>query len=411
MGDVEAKVRCEVAAMKLVRSRTSIPVPEVVAWGPSCACPFELGPFIIMHFQEGRVLGRLMEIPAHLPEGKMLRDDVDPAILAHVYRQVARFMLELADVELPSIGTIMEEENGFGIQSGPATVKMNDIERQDGIRLRGKIWYRYCVSLLKINIAASDKPFDTATDFFEHALSLDMEHLRLHPGSVKDREDASRKYRRLKRLINSLPRFVDPAWDAGPFTLRCDGMRFGNMLVDENYNITAVLDWEWSYTAPKQMQFSPPRWLILRRPMHWNTRAPWLDVCSRRYVERFNIFVKIMAKEEDDKAQTQPRDKRGTDGESLSRLMRDSMERGLLWFHELLLAPSAHSNEAVWNMVDESTSGGGEDIEPTEEEVAEFVEWKMRQVSDFDEQQKADVTNDSRTNLLRIGIDEILKIC
>ena len=138
MGDVEAKVRHEVAFMKLIRSRTSIPVPEVVAWGPSHACPLELGPFIIMHFQEGRILGRLMEIPGHLLNGKMLRDDIDPAILVDVHRQVARFLLELADVEFSSVGTIVEEENLFGVESGPTSVKMNDIERQDGISFRGK---------------------------------------------------------------------------------------------------------------------------------------------------------------------------------------------------------------------------------------------------------------------------------
>jgi aminoglycoside phosphotransferase (APT) family kinase protein len=138
MGDVDAKVRHEVAVMKLIRSRTGVPVPEIVAWGPSHACPLELGPFIIMHFVEGRVLGRLMEIPGHLPNGKILKDDIDRTILEHIYRQVARFLLELAEVEFSSIGTIVEDENVFGVESGPVSVKMNDIERQDGISLRGK---------------------------------------------------------------------------------------------------------------------------------------------------------------------------------------------------------------------------------------------------------------------------------
>ncbi|KAL9629377.1 MAG: hypothetical protein Q9164_006907 [Protoblastenia rupestris] len=124
----------------------------------------------------------------------MLRDDIDPAILVDFYRQVARFLLELADVEFSSVGTIVEEEDMFGVESGPTSVKMNDIERQDGISLR-----------------ASIKPFKTTTEFFEHVLSLDMEHLRFHPGSVRDREDARRKYRRLRKLMNLLPRLVDPA--------------------------------------------------------------------------------------------------------------------------------------------------------------------------------------------------------
>ena len=138
MGDVNAKVRHEVAVMKLVRSQTKVPVPEIVAWGPSCACPLELGPFIIMHFVEGRVLGRLLEIPGHLPYGKILKDDIDDTVLEHIYRQVAVFLLELAKIEFSSIGAIGGDEDVFCVDSGPVSVKMNDIERQDGISLKGK---------------------------------------------------------------------------------------------------------------------------------------------------------------------------------------------------------------------------------------------------------------------------------
>lgn len=148
MGDVDAKVRHEVAVMKLIRSRTGIPIPEIVAWGCVNTCPLNLGPFIIMEYAEGKVLARLLEVPPQLQTGKILRDDIDPRILEKIYRQVARFSLELAEIEFSSIGTVFEDENGFGVDSGPVTVKMNDIEREDGISLKGKIWhtkhtYRY----------------------------------------------------------------------------------------------------------------------------------------------------------------------------------------------------------------------------------------------------------------------------
>ncbi|KAL9629378.1 MAG: hypothetical protein Q9164_006908 [Protoblastenia rupestris] len=195
--------------------------------------------------------------------------------------------------------------------------------------------------------------------------------------------------------------------------LRCEGMRFGNMLVDEKFNITAVIDWEWSYSAPKQMLYSPPRWLIVRRPMHWNTRAPWADICSARYIECFDIFVKILAEEEDNRVQKRPDGKRGRDGDRLSRLMSDSMKSGILWFHELLLAPSAHSNEAIWEKVEGLMIGGDENLEAVDEEVEEFINWKMKQLQEVNEQQSAhaDVVDGPRRNLLSIGIDEILKTC
>ena len=240
-----------------------------------------------------------------------------------------------------------------------------------------------------------------------------MDHLRLHPGSVTDAEEARKKYRRLRRLTNMIPELVDPAWDAGPFMLRCEGMRFGNMLVDENFNITAVLDWEWSYSAPKQMLHSPPRWLIIRRPMHWDTRAPWEDSCSARYLECFTIFVKILAEEEEIRAKTWPLSKRRRDGDRLARLMSESLESGILWFHELLLAPSAHSKEAIWRKVEVLLMKGDEGLDAMDEEVEEFVNLKMSQLQASNEHQHeyAEVVDNPRKPLFNISIDEILSTC
>jgi hypothetical protein len=263
-------------------------------------------------------------------------------------------------------------------------------------------------------LAASFKPFQTTTEFFEHVLSFEMEHLRVHPESVTDADDARKKYCRLRKLIKILSEFVDPAWDAGPFVLRCEGMRFGNMLVDEDFNITAILDWEWSYTAPKQMLHSPPRWLIIRRPMHWSTRAPWEDSCSARYLECFDMFIEILAEEEITRGKKWRFNQGEGDGDRLSRLMSNSLKSGILWFHELLLTPSAYSNEAIWAKVEElMTRADGVMEAVDEEEVQKFVDLKMRQLEEFNEQENrhTEVIENSRKNLLSIGIDEILNTC
>lgn len=240
-----------------------------------------------------------------------------------------------------------------------------------------------------------------------------MEHLRIHPGSVTDAEDAAKKYRRLRMLANMVPELVDPAWDGGPFVLRCEGMRFGNMLVDEDFNITAVLDWEWSYSAPRQLLHSPPRWLIVRRPLHWNTRAPWGDSCSARYHECFEIFIRILAEEENIRAKERSPGKNGKNGDRLSHLMSNSLESGIFWLHELLLAPSAHSNEALWEKVEKSVMKGTECPSVNDEEVQEFVNWKVRQLRRFNELKsgQAEAADHPHEGLLSIGIQEILNTC
>ncbi|CAI7654659.1 unnamed protein product, partial [Penicillium bialowiezense] len=49
----EEKVMMEVEALSLLRERTSVPVPEIRAWGLAAANPLGLGPFILMEFIDG----------------------------------------------------------------------------------------------------------------------------------------------------------------------------------------------------------------------------------------------------------------------------------------------------------------------------------------------------------------------
>lgn len=60
-------------------------------------------------------------------------------------------------------------------------------------------------------------------------------------------------------------RWFDPAFDNGPFVLSHGDLEMYSLLVNENLDILAVLDWEWSCVVPLQF-FSPPTW-IRNRPI------------------------------------------------------------------------------------------------------------------------------------------------
>lgn len=99
-----------------------------------------------------------------------------------------------------------------------------------------------------------------------------------------------------------IPRFVSDKYDHVPFKLICDDFRFGNILVNnaQDLKIVAVLDWEWSYAAPYQMLFSPPRWLLIKKPYDWTAED------LSRYKVLLKKFVKILEKEENRERGTHP---------------------------------------------------------------------------------------------------------
>lgn len=126
-----------------------------------------------------------------------------------------------------------------------------------------------------------------------------MEHLKHQRNdAVESRDDCIRKY--LARLIfQNLAdenRLTSPAHENGPFKVWCDDLRPANVLVGTELQISAVLDWEFTYVAPAEFSFAPPWWLLLRQPEYW---PEGLEDWERVYEGRLETFLKVMREAED----------------------------------------------------------------------------------------------------------------
>ena len=122
----------------------------------------------------------------------------------------------------------------------------------------------------------------------KHLVDQNMAQLYKQRNSIDDAEDARRKYI-LRRQVEALVPYFTLQYDTGPFKLFCDDLRPGNVLVDEQtLRITAVLDWEWTYAAPRQFLYSPPWWLILAGPLKWFNKTETL------YKEKLALFLKTL---------------------------------------------------------------------------------------------------------------------
>ncbi len=135
----DEKIAMEVEVLKLIREKTDIPVAEVRAWGPAADNPLGLGPFIIEDFLEGESLAEYFM--AEERKRGLLREDVGEAELEPVYRQLARFGIQLFQLNFDSISSLPTPVTKFTSWRRPLTFKAHDILQTGGVNTFGRsVW-------------------------------------------------------------------------------------------------------------------------------------------------------------------------------------------------------------------------------------------------------------------------------
>lgn len=125
----DEKVVMEVEALSLIRERTSVPVPDVKAWGLADSNPLGLGPFILMDFIDGVCLNGVFTGG----EFRLLKEEIPDSDLETVYRQIANFMLQIFQINLDRIGSLPTPRTGYSAPICPLTWKVQEIAQTGGV--------------------------------------------------------------------------------------------------------------------------------------------------------------------------------------------------------------------------------------------------------------------------------------
>lgn len=129
----DEKIRTEVATMKMIEARTTIPVPHIYHWGYAADNPTGLGPFIIMDYVEHQKAVTDLLKPASEPSWNINRHGIGPdtpeETLLKVYRQMANILLQLSTLEMPCIGSpsFNETSQSFQVHGRPITQNMTEM--------------------------------------------------------------------------------------------------------------------------------------------------------------------------------------------------------------------------------------------------------------------------------------------
>jgi hypothetical protein len=195
----------EIVTMDYIRKHTSIPVPEVYGFNLYSENPVG-AEYVLMEALPGRLLVGLPQIP----------NEVKPK----VYAQVVDIMLQLSRLQMPLIGLLHRSKNEIHISG----MIIEDYHR-----------FGEC---------------STATQFYRKRAEIYYERKLIegNPDHIV-----------LAWLYDqAIAFFVQPNSDKGPFPLRHPDLNNCNILYDEDYTITGVIDWTATYASPWESFLTPP---------------------------------------------------------------------------------------------------------------------------------------------------------
>ncbi|OJZ90609.1 hypothetical protein ASPFODRAFT_56887 [Aspergillus luchuensis CBS 106.47] len=321
------KVAMEVTALRLIRERTAIPVPRVRAWGPAATNPLGLGPSIA-------------ERPSRL-----MRADISDHDVEFIYRQMARFLLQLFRLDFEQIGSLppppLTEAHRFTSLPRPLTFKVHSILQNGGVNTFGD----------------RTKGFATTTEYFQYVVGQDWEQLVHQPNS----------YVAFKALRSFVPDLIHPKYNHGNFKLICDDLGLANLIVHSKDDLTVVgvVDLEWSYIGPAQLFGSAPWWLLQDRPVN----SAW-DYNGEEPPE---IAARTPGHEE----------------KELSSLVKWSQESGAMWLHILLSSGFNDHRSFPFTKLRQHFGADGWAKREKEfdcaEELEAFASRKVRELDKYDE--------------------------
>ncbi|KAK1768897.1 kinase-like domain-containing protein [Phialemonium atrogriseum] len=232
--DENTKWVSEVATMRYLESKTTIPLPHVCGFGRGGTVD-KLNPTGLAYIILEYIPGHSLDILAFVKESRERK--------AHFYSQLIDILAQLRQQEFDYAGSLLPDpDGGLAPILGPSlSMQLNELQIDQG------------------NSAVPTARFASAVDFAFHQYHILDQKYRLPASDMSELNT---------QLENH-----------GPFVLAHTDLRWSNIIVDEDLNIQGVIDWEWASTVPRQF-FMPPTWIARRPPdsmagVHYRIEYRW----------------------------------------------------------------------------------------------------------------------------------------
>ncbi|EEP78199.1 predicted protein [Uncinocarpus reesii 1704] len=210
----EEKMRSEIATMKYITEKTTIPIPRI--HGYSITGDNILGlPFLIIEYIEGNTLH------------SMKFNDFRRKKREHLYAQLGDIYIQLFRQQFDRIGalTLTEGGNWTFTNTYPLTIDINEQEIS-GLDAR---------CFLNLN-----HTFQSTIDYIYSIVRLISNDFHRGRESILNENDAQLYLYSIYACQSILMEWVQPEFNHGPFVLMHGDLRPPNIIVDDNLNIISV---------------------------------------------------------------------------------------------------------------------------------------------------------------------------
>ncbi len=239
--DDRTSMLSEIATMKIIKKYTTIPIPQVFDFEASTDQPF-CYPYIFMEYLGGRTL----------PKG--VATAIPHQFHAKVAKQLANIFAELQSLTFSRIGRLWCGENV-----------------DQPVEITAMAWH------------SSPGPLETSLEYFyNQRQGENRQIIALHP----DDPDWLTACWVLKMALSYI---IIEDRVRGPFPLCHLDLHYGNMLFDDEYNLTGVIDWGSAQAAPLEQLSVCPEFV---------TFPGLLDEKNRPIIELKNLVVESIRETE-----------------------------------------------------------------------------------------------------------------
>jgi hypothetical protein len=254
---LSAEIESEVFTMEYVKKNTTIPVPQVFGF---CATTHpEVGCRYI-----------LMEALPGVPGEGRYTDFVPDRHKKKTYAQLVDIKLQLSALRFPKIGKLRSStQSSYSIEA---------------FRPGGCLYSHPC------------GPFDKAVDYYFTFRRRDLELAMADQCSGITQEQRFGAWLRLQ----AVPNIAQAEFNSGPFPLHHPDLGGSNLLFDEEFNITGVIDWSGAFVAPVEAFCVMPLDFIhyARQPNNPSTNLIWelIEEAERRLDRRIPLSLYMQSR-------------------------------------------------------------------------------------------------------------------
>ncbi|RLM00024.1 hypothetical protein CFD26_107602 [Aspergillus turcosus] len=338
-GNVDEKLRCEVATYIWIHNNCpTVPIPSLYGFGfpdgqtfvePSSApffsrfrwrttqtlrswlgyptsCPYislkrptplTTGYMIISIIKEGR---QLSEYSLETLRGDKTRRQA-------LFSDLARIILTLNRTDFPRIGSLTLNNDGvISLTNRPLTLRLQTLENEG------------------IPTIPRDSVYQATESYLLDLLQCHDNRIYHQPNAIHDTEDGQEQLAALTMMRALLPQFISRQYRHGPFRLTLTDLQPGNIFVDEEWHITAVIDLEFAAVLPVELQ----------TPVYWLTGRTIDDIEHGEHLETFESRINEYIKAFEEQERNDP-----CSDFSHAQIMRSCWDKRSFWYFQAMHSP------------------------------------------------------------------------